>query len=435
MHRALLVLALSAAVCPAAARNSRNAPDARAAAAAVANEVLAWRRDIHQHPELGNRETRTSQLVAAHLRALGMQVRTGVGATGVVGILRGGKPGPRIALRADMDALPVTERGDLPFASHAVAQYRGEAVGVMHACGHDTHTAMLMGVAKALAGLRKDLPGEVMFVFQPAEEGAPEGEEGGASRMLAEGLFKDFKPEAMFGLHVIAGIPSDTIAVRPGPFMAGSDRFEIKVIGRQTHGAKPWGGVDPIVAAAQIVSSAQTLVSRRADLTRAPVVLSFGAIKGGIRYNIIPDSVDLVGTIRTFEPDMRESILSGLRDMATHIAAANGATVELQVPADEGNPVVVNDAALTARAHASLERAAGADKVIEVDPITGAEDFAYYAQQAPSVFFFVGATPPDRDMKSAASNHSPDFFVDEAALPLGTRAMLQVSLDYLYGVR
>lgn len=435
MRRSLLALALMAATSAAFAQSANPEPDSNAAANAVANDVLAWRRDIHQHPELGNRETRTSQLVADHLRALGMEVRTGVGATGVVGILRGGRPGPRIGLRADMDALPVTERGDLSFASKVTTQYRGEAVGVMHACGHDTHTAMLMGVAKALAAMRKDLPGEVMFVFQPAEEGAPEGEEGGASRMLAEGLFKDFTPEAMFGLHVIAGIPSDTIAVRPGPFMAGSDRFAIKVIGRQTHGAKPWSGIDPIVTAAQIVSSAQTLVSRRSDLTRAPVVLSFGVFKGGIRYNIIPDEVELVGTIRTFEPDMRETIMSGLRNMAEHIAAANGARVELQVPADEGNPVVVNDPALTTRARASLQRAAGADKVIEVDPITGAEDFAFYAQQVPAVFFFVGATPPDRDMKSVASNHSPDFFVDEAALALGTRAMLQVSLDYLYGVK
>jgi len=414
---------------------AQTAPDTQAAASAVANEVLVWRRDIHQHPELGNRETRTSKLVADHLRKLAMDVRTGIGGTGVVGILRGGKPGPRIALRADMDALPVTERGDLPFASKITTQYRGQTTGVMHACGHDTHTAVLMGVAKALAGMRKDLPGEVMFVFQPAEEGAPEGEQGGASRMLAEGLFADFKPEAMFGLHVIAGIPSDTIAVRPGPFMAGSDRFTITVLGRQTHGAKPWGGIDPIVTAAQIVSSAQTLVSRRAELTRAPLVLSFGAINGGIRYNIIPDNVQLEGTIRTFKPDMRDDVLAGLRNLAEHIAAANGATVQLQIPAEEGNPVVVNDPALTARAHGSLLRAAGAGKVIEIDPITGAEDFAYYANQVPAVFFFVGATPPERDMKTVASNHSPDFFVDEAALPLATRAMLQVAIDYLYGVK
>jgi len=433
MRLTLLAAALLVATGSLAAQTT---PDAQASAKAVANDVLAWRRDIHAHPELGNRETRTSKLVADHLRKLGMQVRTGIGGTGVVGILRGGKPGPRIGLRADMDALPVTERGDLPFASKVTTQYRGQTTGVMHACGHDTHTAVLMGVAQALAGMRTDLPGEVMFVFQPAEEGAPEGEEGGAARMLAEGLFADFKPEAMFGLHVIAGIPSDVIAVRPGPFMAASDRFTITVIGRQTHGAKPWGGIDPIVTAAQIVSGAQTLVSRRAELTRAPLVLSFGAINGGIRYNIIPDSVELEGTIRTFKPDMRDAVFAGLRNMAEHIAAANGARVEMQVPAGDGTPVLVNDPALTLRAHDSLLRAAGPGKVIEIDPITGAEDFADYANQVPSVFFFVGATPPERDMQTVASNHSPDFYVDEAAtLPLATRAMLQVSMDYLYGVK
>lgn len=434
MCRNLFAWILAALVFPAAAAD---APDARQAAHAVEAEVLAWRHDIHQHPELGNREFRTSERVAAHLQKLGLEVRTGIGGTGVVGILRGGRPGPRIGLRADMDALPVSERGDLPFASKVRSTYNGQDTGVMHACGHDAHTAVLMGVAQALAGMRAELPGAVMFVFQPAEEGAPEGETGGALRMLAEGLFQDFKPDAMFGLHVIAGIPSDTVAVRPGPFMAASDRFTIKVIGRQTHGAKPWGGVDPIVTAAQLVSAAQTLVSRRAELTRAPLVLSFGTIHGGIRYNIIPESVELVGTVRSFESDMREALFTGLQSMAQHIAAANGARVELQVPVGaEGNPVLVNDPDLTRLVQASLARAAGPEKVIEIDPITGAEDFAFYGQEVPAVYFFVGATPPDRDMKTVASNHSPDFYIDETAtLPLATRALLQVSLDYLYGVR
>lgn len=434
MCRNLFAWILATLVFPAAAAD---APDARQAAHAVEAEVLAWRHDIHQHPELGNREFRTSERVAAHLQKLGLEVRTGIGGTGVVGILRGGRPGPRIGLRADMDALPVSERGDLPFASKVRSTYNGQDTGVMHACGHDAHTAVLMGVAQALAGMRAELPGAVMFVFQPAEEGAPEGETGGALRMLAEGLFQDFKPDAMFGLHVIAGIPSDTVAVRPGPFMAASDRFTIKVIGRQTHGAKPWGGVDPIVTAAQLVSAAQTLVSRRAELTRAPLVLSFGTIHGGIRYNIIPESVELVGTVRSFESDMREALFTGLQNMAQHIAAANGARVELQVPVGaEGNPVLVNDPDLTRLVQASLARAAGPEKVIEIDPITGAEDFAFYGQEVPAVYFFVGATPPDRDMKTVASNHSPDFYIDETAtLPLATRALLQVSLDYLYGVR
>lgn len=404
--------------------------DAARLAAGVDAKVLAWRRDIHQHPELGNREFRTSKLVAEHLRQLGMEVRTGIAHTGVVGLLRGGKPGPKLALRADMDALPVTERNDLPFASNATAQYRGQTVGVMHACGHDTHTAMLMGVAQALASVRDDLPGEVLFVFQPAEEGPPEGERGGASLMVAEGLFADFEPEAVFGLHVIAGIPSDTLATRPGPFMAASDSFKIRVIGRQTHGSRPWSGVDPVVTAADIVSTAQTLVSRQADLTRAPVVVSFGAINGGIRSNIIPEDVEMIGTIRTFEPDMREQVFGGLRGIAEHVAAAHGAQVEMSVPDREGTPVTRNDPALTARMRPSLAKAA-AGKLIEIAPITGAEDFSIYGQHAPALFFFVGATPPDRDMKTAASNHSPDFYVDERALPLGTRAMLQLSLDFL----
>lgn len=406
------------------------AGDAAALAETVADPVLAWRRDIHQHPELGNREFRTSALVADHLRELGMEVRTGIAHTGVVGILKGGKPGPKLALRADMDALPVTERHDLPFASKVTTDYRGQTTGVMHACGHDAHTAILMGVAQALASIRDQLPGEVMFIFQPAEEGPPEGEDGGASLMVAEGLFEGFQPEAVFGLHVIAGIPSDVVATRPGPFMAASDFFRITVKGRQTHGSRPWGGVDPIVAAADIIGTAQTLVSRQAELTRGPVVVTFGAINGGIRHNIIPDSVELIGTIRTFEPDMREKVITGLQTVAEHVAAAHGASVEHEIPVREGTPVTRNDPDLTARMLPSLAQAANG-KLIEIDPITGAEDFSIYGMHAPALFFFVGATPPDWDMKTVASNHSPDFFVDEAALPLGTRAMLQVALDFL----
>jgi amidohydrolase len=406
------------------------AADVDALAASVEAQVLEWRRDIHQHPELGNREFRTAALVAGHLEGLGLEVRTGIAHTGVVGILRGGQPGPRIALRADMDALPVTEQVDLPFASRVTTEFRGQVTGVMHACGHDAHVAILMGVAEALAGMRGQLAGEVMFIFQPAEEGAPEGEEGGAELMLREGLFDDFKPEAVFGLHVGAGIPSDVIAVRPGPIMAAADAFRIVVKGRQAHGSQPWRAIDPIVVAAEIVGSAQTLVSRRADLTRAPVVVSFGAIQGGIRQNIIPDEVELIGTIRTFEPDMREDVFNGLRGIAEHVAAAHGATVELDIPWLSGYPVTRNDATLTGAMHAALMRAARG-KVIEIPPITGAEDFSYFAEHAPTLFFFVGATPPDQDMTAAASNHSPFFYLDEAALPLGTRAMLEVALEAL----
>lgn len=406
------------------------AAEVESLAAAVDDKVIEWRRDIHQHPELGNREFRTAALVAGHLEALGLEVRTGIAHTGVVGILRGGRPGPRIALRADMDALPVTEQVDLPFASRVTTEFRGQTVGVMHACGHDAHTAILMGAAEALAGMRGELAGEVMFIFQPAEEGAPEGEAGGAALMIREGLFDDFMPDTVLGLHVSAGIPSDTIAVRPGPFMAAADSFRIVVKGRQAHGSRPWGGVDPIVAAADIIGTAQTLVSRRSDLTRAPVVVTFGAIKGGVRQNIIPDEVELIGTIRTFEPDMREAVFEGLGGIATQVAAAHGATVELQIPWLDGYPVTRNDPQLTERMRPALARAAGG-RVIEIPAITGAEDFSYYGEHAPALFFFVGATPPDQDMATVPTNHSPHFYLDEAALKLGTRAMLEVALEAL----
>ena len=394
---------------------------------------MAWRRDLHARPELSNREERTAKLVADHLRVLGLEPRTGIAHHGVTAIIEGALPGPRIALRADMDALPVTEQTGLPFASTATTMFRGEQVGVMHACGHDAHTAILLGVAEALVAMRDTLPGSVMLVFQPAEEGAPDGEQGGASLMLEEGLFADFEPEAMFGLHVFSTLPAGTIGVRGGPLMAASDKFTITVNGVQTHGSRPWGGIDPIVAAADIIGTAQTVVSRRTDIATLPAVLSFGAIKGGIRYNIIPDSVELVGTIRTFDEGMRERIHADLRNVATHVAAAHGATVEAQVPDRQGNPVTVNDPALTARMLPSLQAVAGAANVVEPPRQMGAEDFAYYAREVPSMFFFVGATSPGIDPLTAPGNHSPLFVLDESSLDLGFRAMLQVTLDYLHG--
>ncbi len=401
----------------------------------VADAVLAWRRDIHQFPELGNREFETSRKVAEHLRSLGIDTRTGIAHTGVVGLLKGGKPGPRIALRADMDALPVTERNDLPFASKVTTEYNGNTVGVMHACGHDTHVAMLMGVAQVLAGMRDQLPGEVMFIFQPAEEGPPEGEEGGAELMLKEGLFADFKPDAVFGLHVMAGLPVGKLGYRGGPTMAAADSFRIVVKGRQTHGSQPWGGIDPIVAAADIVGTAQTLISRRTDISALPVVLSFGGINGGLRSNIIPDEVELIGTIRTFDPAVRTRIQEQLREVATHVAAAHGATVDAQIPSEAGYPVTRNDEALTARMLPSLKRAAGEGNVLAMPLILGAEDFSFFANEVPGLFFFVGATPADQDPRKAATNHSPEFIVDEAALQVGTRAMLAVALDFLHAGR
>jgi amidohydrolase len=424
----LVAFAFAAFSC-AVAQAQSSATDALAAT--IDSKVVEWRRDIHAHPELGNRETRTAKLVADHLRTLGLEPTTGIAHTGVTAVLKGGRPGPRIALRADMDALPVTERADIPFASKMTTEYRGETVGVMHACGHDAHTAILMGVAEALAGIREELPGEILFIFQPAEEGPPEGEDGGALMMLEEGIFDTFKPEAVFGLHVFSTLRVGQLGYRSGPMMAASDRFSIIVKGRQTHGSRPWGGVDPIVAAADIVSTAQAIVSRQMDITKQPVVLSFGAIKGGIRNNIIPDEVELIGTIRTFDDGMRDEVFAKLQRTAENVASAHGATVETAIPADRGNPVTSNDPALTERVLPSLRKVAGDGKVVAMPLITGAEDFSEYARRVPGFFFFVGATPADQDPRAAPSNHSPEFFLDEGALALGSRALLQLTLDYL----
>ncbi|KAB7768675.1 M20 family metallopeptidase [Xanthomonas sp. LMG 12461] len=410
---------------------SAERPEVTAAATRLQAKVVEWRRDFHQHPELSNREERTAAKVAERLRALGLKPQTGIAHHGVVAIVKGALPGPKIALRADMDALPVTEQTGLPFASKATSEYRGETVGVMHACGHDAHTAILLGVAEALVAMRAQLPGEVMLVFQPSEEGAPGNEEGGASLMLKEGLFRDFKPQAMFGLHVFSSVQAGKIAVRGGPLMAASDRFSIKVIGRQTHGSAPWNGIDPIVTSADLIGAAQTVISRRANLSKQPAVLSFGAIKGGIRYNIIPDDVEMVGTIRTFDEGMRQQIFADLKTVAEHTAAAHGARAEAHVPDQDGNPATVNDPALTARMLPSLQAVVGAGNVYEPPLQMGAEDFSFYAQQVPSMFFFVGATGPGIDPATAPSNHSPQFLLDETALGVGLRAMLQVTLDYL----
>jgi amidohydrolase len=422
------LLAISA--CPAGAAITEDQLDQ--AAKSIAPQVITWRRDFHQHPELGNRETRTSAAVAAHLKSLGLEVRTGIAHTGVVGVLKGGKPGPVIALRADMDALPVAEQVDVPFKSVATTEYRGEKVGVMHACGHDAHTAILMGAAQALVSMRKELPGTVLFIFQPAEEGAPDGEQGGAPLMLAEGVFDIAKPDAAFGLHVWSGLNAGKIGYRSGPFMAASDRYRILVKGEQTHGSKPWGGVDPIVASAQIVMGLQTLVSRQIDITAHPAVVSVGAIKGGIRNNIIPDQVEMIGTFRTFDPAVRQQIIDGITRTAKDIAASSGATAEVEV-AEDANPVTFNDVKLTARMLPSLERAAGPGNVLEIPFVTGAEDFSYFGQRVPSLFFFVGITPPGKDAAKAPSNHSPKFYIDESGLELGVRAMLGVAVDYLQG--
>ena len=434
MSKPLRLVAAGTLACLVSAMAGAAVDDARVSSAvdAVMPQVVAWRRDFHQHPELGNREVRTAKIVADELKKLGIEVKTGVAHTGVVGTLKGGKPGPTIALRADMDALPVTEQVDVPFKSVATAEYRGEKVGVMHACGHDGHTAILLGTARALAGMRQELPGTVMFVFQPAEEGAPEGELGGAKLMIDEGLFAQVKPDAVFGLHLWSPLHADEIGYRAGPLMAAADRFRIVVHGRQTHGSRPWAGVDPIVIASQIVLSLNTIVSRQVDITEYPAVVSVGAIKGGIRNNIIPDSVELIGTYRTFDPKVRGDITERIRRIAQETAAAAGTTADVEF-GDDPYPAVLNDPALAERTVKSLARVAGADKVKVIPYVTGSEDFSFFGQRAPAFYYFVGSTPKGQDPATAPSNHSPKFFVDESALTLGTRTMVAVALDYLEG--
>lgn len=408
---------------------NRLASEVASRVAEIEPQVIEWRRHFHANPELSNREFETAKRVAAELRDMGIEVRTGIAHTGVVGMLEGGKPGPLVALRADMDALPVTEQVDLPFASDVTSTYRGQEVGVMHACGHDTHMAMLLGAAKTLASMRDELEGSVMFIFQPAEEGAPEGEEGGAELMLKEGLFAERKPEAVFGLHVFSNMPVNTVAYRAGPAMASSDSFRLLVKGRQTHGSRPWNGIDPIVVAAQIVLAAQTIQSRQVDVTKAPSVLSFGAIEGGVRSNIIPDEVELIGTIRNFDMGIREEIHAKLRHTAEHVAASAGASVELQI--DEGYPVTVNDPELTERMLPTIRRVAGTGRLVEAPLVTGAEDFSYYAMETPGLFLYLGVTPEEVDPRTAPSNHSPRFYVDEAALATGVKLLTNLTLDYL----
>ena len=393
---------------------------------------MAWRRDIHAHPELSNRETRTADLVAQHLRSLGIEVRTGVAHTGVIGLLRGGKPGPVVALRADMDALPVTEEVDVPFASRVRATYNGQEVGVMHACGHDAHTAMLMGVAEVLAGMRQELPGTVKFIFQPAEEGQPAGETGGAEEMIVEGALENPKPAAIFGLHVFP-YQTGEIRYRSGATMASADAFHIIVHGRQTHGAIPWAGIDPVVIASQIVLGLQTIASRQIDVTAAPAIVTVGVINGGVRYNIIPDSVVMVGTIRTFDAAMRRDIHDRVRRTAESIAQSGGASATVTI--DTGAAVTYNDPTLTEQLLPTLRAVAGSSHVAEAPLITAAEDFSRYQQHIPGVFFFLGITPPGTDPAKAAPNHSPRFYVDEAAFPVGVRALAHLAVDYLSAQR
>ena len=391
---------------------------------AVMPKVVEWRRDFHQHPELSNQEFRTAKIVADHLRSLGMEVETEVAHTGVVGTLRGGD-GPVVALRADMDGLPVTELVDLPFASKARGVYQGREVGVMHACGHDNHVAILMGVAEVLAGMGDDLPGTVKFIFQPAEEGTPDGSVGGAELMLMEGAFENPRPDVVFGLHVFP-FPAGTIATRPGGLMASSDRHQITIKGKQTHGAVPWAGVDPIVTASQVVLGLQTIVSRQLDATLTPSIVTIGRVEGGVRNNIIPESVELEGTIRTFDAETRIDIHKRIRRTATNIAEAAGATADVVI--DQGYGVTRNDPKLFQQMSPTLERVAG-DRFIEASQTTTAEDFSFFANEVPGLFLFLGVAPDDPTL--IYPNHSPRFYADERALPVGVEALTSMTLDYM----
>jgi amidohydrolase len=434
-HLACFALALAPLIAvPDAGRADATSLEAeiRKRAASVEDKLIAWRRDIHQHPELGDQEIRTSQLVAQHLRGLGLDVRTGVARTGVVGILRGGKPGPTVALRADMDALPVREPEGLPFASKAKAQYLGKEVDVMHACGHDTHTAMLMATAEVLASLKEELPGTVQFIFQPAEEGpslfAPfAGKTWGAKLMLQEGVFAETKPSAVFGLHVGPG-PSGAISYRAGPTLASSDTFEIKITGKQGHGGMPWNTIDPITTSALVISGLQTVVSRKADLTASPAVVTVGTINGGSRYNIVPETVEMTGTIRTYDDKVRDQVHRDIATTAEKIAESAGAKAEVSI--FRNYDPTVNDEGLTARMLPVLERAA--DGRVGRAPLLGAsEDFSVFAKAVPGLFVFLGVTPRHQDPAKAAPNHSPAFFVDESALVVGTRTMASLAVNFL----
>lgn len=398
-------------------------------AAAIENKVIEWRRDIHQNPELGNNEFRTAKKVADHLRGLGIEVTEGVAVTGVVGLLRGGQPGPTVALRADMDALPVTERADLPFKSTVITTYNGQQTGVMHACGHDTHVAILMGVAEVLAGMRTELQGNIKFIFQPAEEGIyQEGVTSwGAKQMVEEGVMLDV--DAIFGLHISSQTEVGTIGYRSGPSQAAVDNLEITVHGTQAHGASPWSGVDPIVTSAQIITGLQTILSRSVNVTQNPAVVTVGAIHGGIRHNIIPEKVEMIGTIRTFGEAQQALVHQRINEIAVNIAKSAGARAEVKIT--KLYPTTVNDPELTAKMVATIESAAGKDHVRMNPPVTGAEDFSFYQREKPGLFVGLGGMKKGGDPTKTPSHHTPDFFIDESGFLLGMRVLSYFVVDYM----
>jgi amidohydrolase len=398
-------------------------------ATSLESKVISWRRDFHQNPELGNREFKTSEKIAAHLRSLGIEVQTGVAKTGVVGILKGGKPGPVVALRADMDALPVKERVNIPFASKAMGEYNGQEVGVMHACGHDSHVAMLMGTAEILANIKSELKGTVKFIFQPAEEGAPEGEEGGAALMVKEGVLENPKVDVIFGLHISAQTEVGKINYRPKGAMASSDWFKIKIKGKQAHGASPWQSVDPIVTASQIILGLQTIVSRNVNLTESAAVVSVGKVTAGVRSNIIPEELEMAGTIRTLDKKVQEMIHNRVKQITTNIAESAGAIAEVSIT--KQTLITYNDPTLAEKMVPTLEDVAGNNNVVLTPAATGAEDFSYYQDKIPGLFFFLGGMPKGKNPAETASHHTPDFYIDESGFVLGMKAMSNLTLDYM----
>jgi len=401
-----------------------------AAADKINEKMIGWRRDFHEHPELGNHETRTAAIIAKHLQSLGIEVKTGVGVTGVVGILKGGGPGPVIALRADMDGLPVTERTPVPFASKVKTMYNGQEVGVMHACGHDSHMAILMAVAEVLSANRSQWKGTVKFIFQPAEEGVAAGEEGGAELMVKEGVLDNPKVGVIFGLHINSQTEVGKITYRPGGTMAAVNDVRIIVKGRSAHGAYPWSSVDPIVVSAQIINNLQTIVSRNLNITQNPAVVSICAINGGNRSNIIPEKVELWGTLRTFTDADEKMVNDRVRQIATMTAESAGATAEVTIPYSINYPVTFNDPKLVARMLPSLQRTAGDSNVVLKPPVTGGEDFSFYEQKVPGIFFFLGGMPKGGDPITAPSHHTPDFYIDESGFLLGVKAFCHLVVDY-----
>lgn len=397
----------------------------------IEQKVIDWRRDFHEHPELGNNEIRTAGIIAKHLRALGMEVQTGVAKTGVVGILKGDKPGPVVALRADMDALPIIERTPVPFASHVKSEFNGQEVGVMHACGHDAHVAILMGVAEVLASLKSDLKGTVKFIFQPAEEGAPFGEEGGAELMVKEKVLENPNVDVIFGLHINSQIEAGKIAYRPKGTMASVNDLKITVTGKQAHGADPWSSVDPIVVSAQIINNLQTIVSRNLNVTQNPGVVTIGSIHGGNRFNIIPESVEMMGTIRALSDEDEKMIIQRVTQIATKTAESAGATAEVLIPYSTRYPVTYNDPILTEKMLPSLNKTAGEGNIFLREAVTGAEDFSFFQEKVPGLFIFLGGMPKGKNPLDAPSHHTPDFFIDESGFTLGVKALSNLTLDYL----